>query len=60
MPVELDSGVIGTLDFYAGQPLDWDPGGVAALQAYAGLVASLLLVALPFAQMSRSRRRSGP
>ena len=42
VPVELDGGVIGTLDIYAGQPRDWDPGEVAALQAYAGLVASLL------------------
>ena len=42
MPVELDGGVIGTLDIYAGQPRDWDPSEVAALQAYAGLVASLL------------------
>ena len=45
VPVELDGGVIGTLDVYAGQPRDWDPSEVAALQAYAGLVASLLLAA---------------
>jgi hypothetical protein len=37
VPVELDGGVIGTLDLYAGQPRNWDPGEVAALQAYAGL-----------------------
>jgi GAF domain-containing protein len=42
VPVELDGGVVGTLDIYAGDPRDWDPGEVAALQAYAGLVASLL------------------
>jgi GAF domain-containing protein len=42
VPVELDGGVIGTLDIYVGQPRDWDPSEVAALQAYAGLVASLL------------------
>jgi GAF domain-containing protein len=42
VPVELDGGVIGTLDVYVGQPRDWDPSEVAALQAYAGLVASLL------------------
>jgi GAF domain-containing protein len=46
VPVELDGGVIGTLDIYAGQPRDWDPSEVAALQAYAGLVASLLSVAV--------------
>jgi GAF domain-containing protein len=45
VPVELDGGVIGTLDVYVGQPRDWDPGEVAALQAYAGLVASLLSAA---------------
>ena len=42
VPVELDGGVIGTLDVYAHQARDWDPSEVAALQAYAGLVASLL------------------
>jgi GAF domain-containing protein len=46
VPVELDGGVIGTLDVYAGQPRDWDPSEVAALQAYAGLVASLLSAAV--------------
>jgi GAF domain-containing protein len=45
-PVELDGGVIGTLDVYAGQPRDWDPSEVAALQAYAGLMASLLSAAV--------------
>jgi GAF domain-containing protein len=45
VPVELDGGVIGTLDVYVGQPRDWDPSEVAALQAYAGLVASLLSAA---------------
>jgi GAF domain-containing protein len=45
VPVELDGGVIGTLDIYADQPRDWDPSEVAALQAYAGLVASLLSAA---------------
>ena len=46
VPVELDGGVIGTLDIYAGQPRDWGPGEVAALQAYAGLVASLVSAAV--------------
>ena len=45
VPVELDGGVIGTLDIYTGGPRDWDPSEVAALQAYAGLVASLLMAA---------------
>src|SRR5215203_1561282 len=45
VPVELDGGVIGTLDIYARQARDWDPSEVAALQAYAGLVASLLSAA---------------
>jgi hypothetical protein len=38
----LDGGVIGTLDIYARKPRGWDPSGVAAPQAYAGVVASLL------------------
>jgi GAF domain-containing protein len=46
VPVELDGGVIGTLDVYGGRPRDWDPSEVAALQAYAGLVASLLSAAV--------------
>jgi hypothetical protein len=44
--VELDGGVIGTLDIYSSQPRDWDPSEVAALHAYAGLVASLLSAAV--------------
>jgi GAF domain-containing protein len=46
VPVELDGGVIGTLDVYVGQPRDWDPSEAAALQAYAGLVARLLSAAV--------------
>jgi GAF domain-containing protein len=46
VPVELDGGVIGTLDIYARQARDWDPSDIAALQAYAGLVASLLMAAV--------------
>jgi GAF domain-containing protein len=46
VPVELDGGVIGTLDIYARQPRDWDPSEVAALQTYAGLVSSLLSAAV--------------
>jgi GAF domain-containing protein len=46
VPVELDGGVVGTLDIYAAEPREWDPSEVAALQAYAGLVASLLSTAV--------------
>jgi GAF domain-containing protein len=46
VPVELDGGVLGTLDVYARSPREWDPSEVAALQAYAGLVASLLAAAV--------------
>jgi GAF domain-containing protein len=46
VPVELDGGVIGTLDVYTAEARDWDPSEVAALQAYAGLVASLLSAAV--------------
>jgi signal transduction protein with GAF and PtsI domain len=38
--------VVGTLDVYTAEPRDWDPSEVAALQAYAGLVASLLSAAV--------------
>jgi hypothetical protein len=44
--MELDGGVIGTLDVYAADPRDWDPGEVAALQTYTGLVASPLSAAV--------------
>jgi GAF domain-containing protein len=46
VPVELDGGVIGTLDVYVAQPREWGPSEVAALQAYGGLVASLLMAAV--------------
>ena len=46
VPVELDGGVIGTLDIYAAEPRDWDPSEIAALQAYAGLIGSLLMAAV--------------
>jgi signal transduction protein with GAF and PtsI domain len=42
VPVELEGGPIGTLDVYAAAPRDWADGEIAALQAYAGVVASLL------------------
>jgi GAF domain-containing protein len=46
VPVELDGNPIGTLDIYTADPRDWDGSEVAALQAYAGLVASLLSAAI--------------
>jgi GAF domain-containing protein len=42
VPVELRGGPIGTLDVYAVDPRGWDDSEVTALQAYAGVVASLL------------------
>jgi GAF domain-containing protein len=45
VPVELGDGPIGTLDVYAVDPRGWDDSEVMALQAYAGVVASLLAAA---------------
>ena len=42
VPVELGGGPIGTLDVYAVDPRGWDQSEVTALQAYAGVVATLL------------------
>jgi GAF domain-containing protein len=41
VPVELGGGPIGTLDLYATDPRGWDDLEITALQAYAGVVASL-------------------
>jgi GAF domain-containing protein len=46
VPVELDGNAIGTLDIYSSAPWDWDDSEIAALQTYAGLVASLLAAAV--------------
>jgi hypothetical protein len=43
MPVEVGGGPVGTLDVYVTAPREWDDSATAALQAYAGLVASLLV-----------------
>jgi GAF domain-containing protein len=43
MPVEVGGGPVGTLDVYVTAPREWDDSAVAALQAYAGLIASLLV-----------------
>jgi GAF domain-containing protein len=45
VPVDLGGGPIGTLDVYAVEPRGWDQSEVTALQAYAGIVASLLSAA---------------
>jgi GAF domain-containing protein len=42
VPLELAGGPVGTLDLFARAPRDWHDTNVAALEAYAGLVASLL------------------
>ncbi len=39
-------GAIGTLDICSSAPWDWDDSEIAAAQAYAGLVASLLAAAV--------------
>ena len=46
VPVQLGGGPVGTLDVYLTTPREWDDSDVAALQAYAGLVASLLAAAV--------------
>jgi GAF domain-containing protein len=46
VPVELDGSPIGTLDIYSSVPWDWDDSEIAALQVYAGVVASLLTAAV--------------
>src|SRR5919202_810744 len=46
VPVQLGGGPLGTLDVYVAAPRDWDDSAAAALEAYAGLVASLLVAAV--------------
>jgi GAF domain-containing protein len=66
VPVDLGGGPIGTLDVYAAEPRGWDQSEVSALQAYAGVVASLLSAAAkaqlngPWPTSSRSRWTPGP
>jgi hypothetical protein len=43
VPVQVGGGPVGTLDVSIPGPREWDDGAAAALQAYAGLVASLLV-----------------
>jgi hypothetical protein len=53
MPVEVGGGPVGTLNVYVTAPREWDDSAAAALQAYAGLVASLLVAAV-------TARQTGP
>jgi ANTAR domain len=46
VPVQLGGGPVGTLDLYDPGPRKWGDGDAAALQAYAGLVASVLAAAM--------------
>ena len=46
VPVQLCGGPVGTLDVYVTAPREWDDSETAALQAHAGLVASLLAAAV--------------
>ena len=46
VPVQVGGSPVGTLDVYVAAPRDWDDSEAAALQAYAGLVASLLTAAV--------------
>jgi GAF domain-containing protein len=45
VPVDLGGGPIGTLDVYDTDTRGWDQSEVSALQAYAGLVGTLLVAA---------------
>jgi hypothetical protein len=45
MPIHVGSGPVGTLDVHVSAPREWDDSEWAALQAYAGLLASLLVAA---------------
>ena len=53
VPVEVGGGPVGTLAVYASGPREWDDSEAAALQAYAGLVASLLAAAMTARLMGR-------
>ena len=46
VPVQVGDGPVGTLDVYVTASREWDDSEVAALQAYSGLVASLLAAAV--------------
>jgi GAF domain-containing protein len=46
VPVDLHGDPIGTLGIYSATPRDWTDNEVSAVQAYAGIVASLLAAAV--------------
>jgi hypothetical protein len=46
MPIHVGSGPVGTLDVSVSAPREWDDSEWAAMQAYAGLLASLLVAAV--------------
>jgi ANTAR domain len=46
VPVQVGGGPVGTLDVYVTGSTEWDDSEAAALQAYAALVASLLVAAV--------------
>jgi GAF domain-containing protein len=46
VPVELDGDPVGTLGVYSAAPRDWTDDEVSAVQAYAGVVGSLLAAAV--------------
>jgi len=46
VPVLVGGGPVGTLDIYVTAPREWDDSETAALQAYAALVASVLVAAV--------------
>jgi hypothetical protein len=53
VPVAVGGGPVGTLDVYVSAAREWDDSAAAALQAYAGLVASLLVAAVTARQTGR-------
>lgn len=53
IPIRIDQVAVGSLNVYRDRPGTWDDGEVAALEAYGGLVESLLRTAL----QSRERQQ---
>jgi hypothetical protein len=53
VPVQVGGGTVGTLNVYVSPSRAWDDSAAAALQAYAGLVASLLVAAVTARQTGR-------
>jgi putative methionine-R-sulfoxide reductase with GAF domain len=57
VPVELGGGPIGTLDVYARTPRAWHHSEISALQAYAGVLATLLGAAVTAEAKGRLARQ---